>query len=311
MIAVALVCGLGLAGCGQADLSKSVSNRTTVKTSGSFTDEMLRTIDPCQLLNDDVANTVGKKTSFTTDLRSYSECGLSIKDTTGKFDLGMTVKIGASLFSAPKQGGKQINGLSVYESQTDSGCTEDAVTGRAPDRGITVRVVGEGAAPLCAASAKLMDLTIKRLASDPPRYDIPAGSLVGLDPCADLDDDTAASVLGSTPKKTPNGIRICILEGKDVDVYVRHDIGEDPFTYYSSNKPTKVDLTDKVKGAAQFKDSVEPNKCQIEWVHRKLTGNRTENVNVSFERQPPQQGEDPCAKILPAAKAIATKVTTT
>jgi hypothetical protein len=308
MMVVVLLCGLGLAGCGQVDLSKSVSSRTTVKAAGTFADDMLRTIDPCKLLSDDVVNAIGKKSNRTTDLRSYSECGLSIKDTTGKADLSLTVKVGASLFSSPKQGGKQISGLSVFETQSDSGCTEDAVTGRDPDRGIVTTVIGEGAT-LCAVSGKLMELTIKKLATDPPRYDIPAGSLVGNDPCADLDDATAATALGGTPKKTPNGIRTCIFEGKDVDLYVRYDLGDDPFDTYSSDKPTKVDLTDKVKGAAQFRTSVSPNKCQIEWVHRKLAGNRNENINVTFEREPPQPGEDPCAKLLPAAKAIATKVT--
>jgi hypothetical protein len=155
----------------------------------------------------------------------------------------------------------------------------------------------------------MIEATIKTLIENPPVYDIPAGSLVNRNPCADLDDSTATGVLGGTPKKTPYGIRTCIYEGKDVEVSVRYDLGSDPFEEYSSDKPTKVDLTEKVKGAAQIKDSAKPNKCQIEWVQRKLAGNRTENVNVSFERSTPQQGEDACAKVLPAAKAIAGKAT--
>ncbi len=308
-MALALVCGLMLAGCaGQVDLSKSVTNRTTVRTAGSFTPEMLRTIDPCKLLTDEFIASVGTKGNGSEDRSNYNECQTRIKDKAGKADITLNVKLGNSLLGVPKQGGKQIGGLPVFESPTDTGCTENAVTSRDPDRGLVALVFWEGGKP-CDVSSKLIESMIKQLAQNPPKYDVPAGSLVSRDPCADLDDAAAQAALGTTPKKSPYGIRVCTYEGKDNQVNVRYTgFTFDPFDTQGASKPAKVDLTDKVKGAAQFKDNISPNRCQIEWVHRKLAGNRTENVNVSYERSPAQAGEDPCAKLLPAAQAVATKV---
>jgi hypothetical protein len=305
-----LLCALTLAGCaGQVDLSKSVTNRTTVKASGSFGDEALRMIEPCGLYTDDLIAGMGKKDpkAAAPDRRGYSECSYSIKDTAGKSDVRMSIKIGESLLAPPRQTDKQISGLLVYETRTSSGCTESAVTGRDPDRGITVQVLWDGGDP-CTASVKLIDGAVKTIASNPPKYPDTPGSLVSLDPCAGIDDGAAASMLGEAPDKVPFGIRSCTFGTKDVAIDVRYNIDFEPFANNSSDKPTKVDLTDKVKGAAQWKDSISPNRCQIEWVHRALAGGRGENVNVSYQRSPADPAEDACAKVLPAARAVAAKL---
>jgi hypothetical protein len=306
-----LLCAFTLAGCaGQVDLSKSVSNRTTVKAGGSFGDDMLRQIEPCGLFSKETIASIGQADpNKSADRSGYSDCNLQIKDSTGKSVINLLVKVGDSLFAAPKQTGKQINGLSVSELQTSTGCTETAVTGRDPDRGITVQVVWDGGDP-CKVGGKLIEAVIKTMATNPPKYENTPGSLVNHDSCADMDDKAVKDLLGADAQKSPYGIRACTFTSKDasLSLYVTYAIDFEPFANNSSDHPAKVDLTDKVKGAAQWKDTISPNKCQIEWVQRALAGNRGENVNVSFERVPPDPKEDPCAKVLPAAKALAGKL---
>lgn len=308
-IATALVCGLTLAGCaGQADLSKTVANRTTVKATSAFGDEALRTVDPCKLFTDDVLNSIGQKKTEAVTRTGYSECGTVAKNDAGDKDITVTVKIGDDLFAAPKQFGKHLSGLGVYETRTSTGCTMSAVTGREPDRGITVLAVSDGAGDPCAAATKMMEATVKTLASNPPRYESTPGSLVALDACAGMDDSVATTVLGAKPTKIPFGVHACTFQNKQVTAFVRYTIDFDPFSIFSSSRPAKVEVSDKVKNAAQWRDSISPKKCQIAWVHREVKGNRGENVMVAYERMPADESEDICAKALAVAKGVAGKL---
>lgn len=308
-IATALVCGLTLAGCaGQADLSKTVANRTTVKATSAFGDEMLRTVDPCKLFTDDVLNSIGQKKTDATNRTGYSECGMVAKNDAGDKDITLTIKIGDDLFAAPKQFGKQLNGLGVYETRTSTGCTMSAVTGRDPDRGITTLAVSDGAGDPCEPATKLIEATVKSLATNPPRYENTPGSLVALDACAGLDDNLATTVLGAKPTKIPFGVHACTFQNNQVTAFVRYTIDFDPFSLNSSSRPAKIEVSDKVKNAAQWRDSISPKKCQIAWVHRAVIGNRGENVTVAFERTPAQENEDICAKALAVAKGVAGKL---
>ncbi|TCO57333.1 hypothetical protein EV192_106810 [Actinocrispum wychmicini] len=304
------MCAFALAGCaGQVDLSKSVSNRTTVKAGGGFGDDALRQIEPCGLLNKDVVAAVGKASNDTASRTGYSECSLYVTDTTGKVKIGLGVKVGESLFDAPKQTNKQINGLVIVESRTSSGCSESAVTGRDPDRGVTVSATADSG-DTCDWAGKAINAVINLMATNPPKYPATPGSLVTRDPCADLDDKTAAGILGKAAVKSAYGIRSCSYTpgSSGVTITVSYDIASDPYTLNSSSKPVKVDLTDKVKGAAQWKDSISDNKCDIGWAQRQLNGGKGENVEVSFERSQPVAGEDVCAVAKTAAVAVAGKV---
>ncbi|MET0234748.1 MAG: hypothetical protein ABW224_08945 [Kibdelosporangium sp.] len=304
-LATALV--LILAGCaGQVDLTKTVTPRTTVKASGAFNDEALRMVEPCGLFTDELVSSIGKKKATSAPNRQgYSECAMPITDTeTGKQTINLTVKIGVDLLAAPKTTGKTIRGLGVYETRGSASCTQSAIIERDPEQGIVAQVYWDGG-DMCAAASKLIESVIKQLAGKPPVYQDTPGSLVKLEPCAALDDTTVRNILAEAGQKTPYGIRTCLYRGKAPYIEVEYSIGADPMSGNSSNNPVKIDLTDKVKGAAQYRERIAPNKCVVEWVHRALSGNRNENVRVAFERSPAQPGEDPCAKAVDAAKAVA------
>jgi hypothetical protein len=311
--ALALLCAFTLAGCGQVDLSKSVSNRTTVKAGDAFTDKALRLVEPCKLFTAELVASLGKDIGQVPSRGGYSSCSLTIGEasTNKKVNLGITLS--DHLFSAPKQTGKQLSGLSVNETQAQTGCTETAITARDPDKGITTVVGGDFTGNPCEIGAKLIAGVVSAIAKNPPKYEDTPGSLVTRDPCADIDDRTLTSVLGgSTVVKSPPTIRECDFQtgktgNEKNEVTLSYEIGEDPFQYNASAKPTKVDLTDKVKGAAQFKDQYAPNKCVISWVQRALAGGKGENVEVAYGRLDGEQ-EDTCAKALIVAKALAAKL---
>jgi hypothetical protein len=299
---------LTLAGCaGQVDLSKTVTARTTVKASASFTDDALRMVEPCKLLTDQLIDSIGKKRSNSVVNRSgYSECNILITDKqTEKQSINLTVKIGADLLSPPKQTSKSIRGLGVFETSGTSSCSQNAITDK--DYGIVAQVFWEGG-DMCAAAAKVMESVVKQIAEKPPIYPETPGSLVTLNPCAAIDDTTARGILGVAGSKRKYGIRSCLYQADLVVVAVDYTIGDDPFTSNSSRSPARVDVNEKVKGASQYRSSISQKKCIIEWTHRALSGNRNENVRVSFERTPEDTKEDPCAKTMAAAKAVAGKL---
>lgn len=303
------MCAFALAGCaGQVDLSKSVSNRTTVKAGGGFDDDSLRLVSPCGLLTKDVIAAVGKDGGRKPEQGDYSDCSVGITDTTGKISITLSVKVGEDLFDAPKQTNKQINGLVVYETRTSSSCSETAVTGRDPDRGITVQASAESG-DTCDWANKAIAPIINLMATNPPKYQATPGSLFNRNPCADLDDKTASDILGKPAQKSPFGIRSCSYTPGSISatITVTYSIGGDPYQLNSSDKPVKVDVSDKVKGAAQWKDAISDNKCDISWVQRQLNGGKGENVLVAFERIPANPGEDVCAQAKVAAAAVASK----
>ncbi|MCE7008019.1 DUF3558 domain-containing protein [Kibdelosporangium philippinense] len=290
------------------DLGKTVTNKTTVKAAGSFNDDGLRMIDPCGLLADDLVSGIGKKkTSGVPDRRGYSECTYTVSDPESGKDIRMIVKVGSNLISAPKQVAKTVGGLGVFESRSSTSCSMTAITSRDPDHGLVATAYWDGGDP-CAAANKLIETSVKAVIDGKAKYEDTPGSLVKLDPCAAIDDKTAGDVLGATVKKDPDDIRSCEFSARGASIRVKYTIDYDPATTAKQYNPTVVELSDKAKAAQKYKTSISPNRCQIDWLHRSLTGNRSENVNVSFERTPPDSSQDPCVKGETAAKAVAAKL---
>jgi hypothetical protein len=236
----------------------------------------------------------------------YSECNILITDKqTEKQTVNLTVKVGVDLLSPPKQTSKSIRGLGVFETSGTASCTQNAITDKG--RGIVTQVFWEGG-DMCTSAAKMMESVIKQIAENPPLYPETPGSLVTLDPCAAIDDSTARGILGAKSSKSKYGIRSCLYQADLTVLAVDYAIGDDPFTSNSTRSPVRVDVNEKVKGATQYRSSIAQKKCIIEWTHRALAGNRNENVRVSFERSPEDPKEDPCAKTMEGAKAVAGKL---
>lgn len=308
-LCLAAALALGLSGCaGQVDLSKTVTPRTTVKAAGSFNDEALRMVEPCSVFTDEVVNSIGKRKSTSAANRSgYSDCAMQITDApTGKATVNLSIKIGTDLLAAPKQTGRSFRGLGVFETRGTTSCTQSAITNAELSIGVTAVVFWDGG-DMCGAATKLLEGTLTLLAQKPPLYPDTPGSLVKLDPCVGIDDAAIKSLLGNDVQKSPYGIRSCNFRNRLVYVTIEYNIDGDPMSTNSSRNPVKVDVNDKVKGAAQYA-GVTPNKCYVEWVHRALAGNRGENVKVGYERPSTEQG-DPCAKAVEAARSAAGKLT--
>nr|WP_157529103.1 DUF3558 domain-containing protein [Kibdelosporangium sp. MJ126-NF4] len=307
----AAVLVLTLAGCsGQVDLGKSVSNRTKVQAAGSFTPDGLRGVNPCALLTDDLVGSIGKKKSGSVpNLNDYSECSFDITDQSGK-RIALLVRLGDDLIAPPKQTSKTLAGLGIYEGRTSTGCDMTAIIGRKPDLGIVTRVNWEAGDP-CPAANKLLEDVVKQISEGKAKYPDTPGSLAKLDPCAAIDDATVNGIVGGSPQKQLSDIRVCQWESKDATFSVKYAIGRDPETTLKSYNPTKVKLTDKVVDAFQYKTDASSKKCQIEWKHRGLEGNFTENVNVSLDPADQKSTIDTCPFVKAAAEAVAGKLPST
>ncbi|ALG13273.1 hypothetical protein AOZ06_46170 [Kibdelosporangium phytohabitans] len=292
---------LAVAGCaGPTDQGKSVSNRRTVKATGSFTLDGLRTVDPCALYTDELISSIGKKPSDLPDRNGYSECRHDVSE------FRLAIKLGDDLIGAPKQTSKTLAGLGVYETRTSTSCLQTAIVTRDPELGIIAQAGADSADP-CPAATKVLESVVKQIAEGKAKYPETKGSLVGLDPCAAMEDKDITQVLGDGAKKQPSDIRYCRFVTKSAYIAVQYSMGRDPATTTKSNNPTKFALPDK-KDAYVYKPEVAPNKCQVEWAHRALEANFTENVSVAFEPVDPTPGIDPCTFAKGAAGYVSAKL---
>ncbi|ONI85282.1 hypothetical protein ALI144C_13315 [Actinosynnema sp. ALI-1.44] len=293
---------LTLAGCaGPTDLGKTVTNRRTVKATGSFTMDGLRTIDPCALYTPELLASIGRKPDQAPSRNGYSQCGHNVSE------YRLQIKLGDDLIGAPKQTSKTLAGLGVYETRTGNVCVQTAILGRDPELGIIGQVGSDSADP-CPAATKLLESVMKQIADGQAKYPDTPGSLVSQDPCAAMQDKDVTQIVGEGAKKQPSDIRYCRFVSKAAYIAVQYTIGRDPATTTKSNNPTKYALPDKKEGYV-YKPEVAPNKCQVEWVHRALEANFTENVSVAFEPVgDPPAGMDTCVYAKGAAAAVATKL---
>src|SRR5262249_48740144 len=151
------------------------------------------------LFTPEVISAVGKDNKQTGTRTGYSACGLSVKDVSGTKNISLSIDLSDSLIDAPKQSNKQLSGLVVTESRSSTGCSETPVTGRDPDRGITL-ILGPQDLPSdpCELAGKFIDAVINVLVTNPPKYEDTPGSLVSRDPCTDVDDKTLSDLLGGT-----------------------------------------------------------------------------------------------------------------
>jgi hypothetical protein len=313
-----LVVALCVAGCGaKVDLSKVTYTRTTVPPAGrtatsgppktndsAFTSAKLREIDACALLDKDTLAKVG--TPDENDVIDFGRCSNFMKDLAGK-DLSISVTLGEGLLEDPADADKNIGGLPAIESELDdkSACFETAITETSPNRGIKVQTGGK-AANMCDIGRTVLAAVVNRIRADPPRYDTKPGSLVPVDPCAQLGDADVTAVLGAGAKITPTNLHWCDWSLSGAEIWVWFRSGVDPAKSVDAGKTQKVDIA----GVSGFQetDTSSGAKCSVEWAHLPLTGSLAEVVNVTFIRYTAQQGEDVCGKAQAIARTLVPKL---
>jgi hypothetical protein len=305
-----------LTACGGAvDTAKITYQRTTVpagqdgtgggSTAGepstndpAFTNEKLRLLDPCALLTDDLLASVGEPAD--NNRGDFAQCGNYMKDTDGA-DLSITLTLGENVSNA-QEADQNIGGLPALENELDSGdaCFVTAVTSTLPNFGISIQAGGDSK-KLCEAGRTVLTGVVDRIRSDPPNYDNPKGTLLGVDPCASVKDATLQTVLGSgVDAGAPYNLHWCNWHGSTANLGVWLRLGYDP-TKGSGGEP--VPLGGGITGYKTTTTSSAAS-CELQWKHRAFAGDDTEIVHVFFDKQKPKKGEDVCKPALSLAKTL-------
>jgi Protein of unknown function (DUF3558) len=317
-----LAAALCLAGCAsKVDLSKVTYIRTTVppahgtrtstpKTSGpnaneAFSAAKLREVDACALLDKDLLSKVGVPDE--PDVTDFSRCSHFMKDKAGK-DLNITVTVGEGLYEDPADAKGNVGGLPAIESELDdrSACFETAVTQTSPARGIKVQVGGK-AANMCDVGRTVLTAVVDRIRTDPPKYQLKPGSLIPVDPCAQLVESDVVGLLGSGAETKPTNLHWCTWSLKDAQLWVWLSNGVDPAKVADPAKTKQVDVAG-VSAIQELDNSSGGAKCSIEWAHLGLGASDAEVVNATFIRSTAQAGGDACAKASAIARTLVPKL---
>lgn len=322
---IAALCVLaGVAGCStQADasLAKKTFPRTTVPAvqttggngpsndtggGGAITADKLRQMDPCGLLDPNTLSAVG--TPSNDEPEGFATCRNDMKDPQGN-NLDLDLFIDDPLTA--DQASTQMDGLQVTEEK-DSGqesslCREGIITQTGPTLGVVLEVDEDGQDP-CVAAKKLASAIVNHMRTNPPLRANAQGSLSEIDPCGTVDDQTAQAAIGSA-QKTLYSLYQCKWDNDALTMSVTFDSEGDPAQASGSTQstPTPVDLGGGITGYQLLSTDIYPD-CTIKWIVKK--GGDTSNNDVVAVEFGDIDGQklDTCAKLLPVAKAVASKV---
>lgn len=306
------------AGCGAGvDLAKSASPRKTVPLNqagsgdsgvsgpveeAALAPDKLRVVDPCQLINKDTLAEFGEPAE--SDPVGFDGCSNYMKDTQGK-DLNITLRLGYGVSSSLiDQASASVEGLpAIEERQGGDTCFFTAVTSSEPPMGAQVYVRGKQS---CQVGRQLARAVITQLRSSPPLYPQPPGNLVSQDPCAGLNDDAAAGVVGDGASHSMVGLHSCQWQANaaTLDVTYKSTLAPGP-SEGETDPPQQVDLNGV---QAYQKPSVDADfaSCELSWAHKKSPDKfgDSEVVTLQYNKSEPAKGEDPCGKLHGAAKAL-------
>ena len=174
-----------------------------------------------------------------------------------------------------------------------------------PNRGIKVQIGGK-AGNLCQVGRTILAAVVDRIRTDPPKYPGKPGTLIQVDPCAQLSDADVSAVLGGGGAKvTPTNLHWCTWRRDSAEIWVWLRLGVDPVRTADETKIQKVDVG---VPAVQEADTGSGAKRSVEWSHLALAGSNAEVVNATCIRYDTQQREDACAMARGVAKTLVPKL---
>src|SRR5262249_37188439 len=138
---------------------------------------------------------------------------------------------------------KNIGGLPTIESELDdkTACFETAVTETSPARGIKVQIGGK-AANMCDIARTILTDVVSKIRTDPPRDQGKPGTLITVDPCAQLSDADVTALTGAGAKVSPTNLHWCSWSQDTAEIWVWLRVGVDPAKIADQAKTQKVDV---------------------------------------------------------------------
>ncbi|MEU3624214.1 DUF3558 domain-containing protein [Amycolatopsis coloradensis] len=318
--ALAMVAALGvLSACGQ-DLGKSNFARTTVAAEGgsggevpsgaindpAVTPAVMRTIDPCPLVNKDVLSSLGTPEDPVPGSVSFGTCRTKVVDAGGK-KLSVSVDIGASTYLTNTGGAvvTAVEGLPQVERKAKDGksCDVGVLTLRQPERGMNFSVTYDGGDP-CTAARAVAAKAVKSLHESPAKFPSSAGTLTAVDPCTAAD----AAVLGEVVPHGATSLSSFHSCDWTPGSNPRISIGFRP-----GLPPQERDGTKKVEidGVTAFQKVGSGNdaECKIEWQHKPWVDDDVELVSVIYKNYDEKKDEvASCEKAAKIAESVISKL---
>lgn len=290
------------------DTTRSVSARTTVagSTGGdagpvdpAFTEDKLRAVDPCGLLDAKLLGNVGTPSGKSAG-DPFQGCHADVAVNGQQMTVAVTLGD-----AAPEQDhdGLALSGLRVLEAKQDKSCTDKAVTQSAPSRAIVVRTDTKGDGNTCAVGQQVLTAVIARMRTAPPQ--LPAGSSVlsGIDPCSLIDRGTIGSIVGAQAQRDSESLHDCAWRSKGITLEVYGKIGLDPKIPGFDTPPTPVDLGGVT--AYRSDSSTSYPSCTVQWADRPLADDHGELVTVYVANGQKLPGVDTCGQAVAAGKIVA------
>ncbi|HEY4020785.1 MAG TPA: hypothetical protein VGM75_18990 [Pseudonocardiaceae bacterium] len=297
-----ILCALAAAGC-TSGADSSNQGSSTVPNDPAFTADKLRAIGPCGLLDNDTLSSLGdpedsSSNDFVGRPTGFDNCDIDMKDF-HRNEMSVGVMVGPEATTIGSRG--TLSGMPVLEQPNPDECAEQILT---PDPKIGIMVdIHTHYAP-CVPARKITASIINRIRSNPPKRQIPAGSLSMADPCGTADDPTVAAAVGPVSTEVRKTLYDCEWHGGPLSLSVSFSVGDARQPNDGQATPQPIDLG----GVTGYQVQPDHQSCEIGWnVRPAAAAHQFELVHVEVDNLG-QQPVDTCAKTLPAAKAVLTKV---
>jgi hypothetical protein len=297
---VAVACVLAATGCSSSADSPS---QAPVKNDPAFAADKLRAIDPCGLLDHDTLHPQGtpedsSSETFVGTPSGLDNCTVDMQ-TFHHSDLSVGVMVGAETATVGTR--HVISGMAVREQENSGDCDELILT---PDPTIGIMVQIRTRYSACVTARQITTAMINHIRTNPPRRQVPAGSLSTLDACATADGPTVAAAIGPTSTQVRKTLYDCEWHGGPLVLSVAFWVGDARFANYGEATPQPIDLG----GVTGYQVLPDEQSCQIGWNVRPTgSPHQFELVYVEVENLG-QAPVDTCAKTVPAARAVLTKL---
>jgi hypothetical protein len=304
--------------CGP-DLGKANFARTTVPAQpgsgeqapdGPITDPAvtlaaLRVVDPCGLVDKVSLADLGTPAEPRANTIDLGMCSNEVKDAGGK-TVKIAVELGSSTLGSVDKVSGAVGGLPRIEDKSDDGsCDVTALTSRSPDLGVRVNAVYTGG-DACRSAGSVLEVVVKRVHENPPKYEVDKGSLMDVDLCSVIDDQVVTTAVPAA-RKSASGLHICNWFGSGPTVSVAFTRGT---KWTESADYKKIDLGGGVSGFQKTK-TTGSSDCTIKWQHRAISGDVGENLSLNYTYYSAEASkDDPCGKSLKLVQNALTKLPT-
>ncbi|WP_280432173.1 hypothetical protein, partial [Nocardia brasiliensis] len=250
--------------------------------------EMLRTIDPCTLLDQEALDLIGPGPA--PEPGQWGEC-VRPEHRTAKYDTDsplVWVRAGWTYFDAPSRPvGETSFGLTMSEPDRGAGCVRQVATTDGNGIEIEVGVLPNGRD--CDIATELVPRVLARLAAGVSQVRSVPGSLIGVDPCKLVDRAVIRGAVGVERNRSmESGVHVCRHSGNQTSLQVmlgrgmRQDhplIAKDLIPFEIGGRPAfEVRAGESVGWPTSDTSLPQQFECEVRYVHAPVKG--SDNVEI-------------------------------